>query len=242
MTLLKRLLTEDKARRVMVCAPTNTAVENVAVRCLQDPDMQPHELLLMGEREKLLTADTLKDIFLETREGRIMDAMKDLSTLKFSFPTWIEALVKGDIEDPLTFCQGLQDASMKLLGWVEAIKNDLGVDLLGQQCQRALVALNQKFEAKKNFPLCIIQDLQALLSGDPSCYVALTEGIRGLRTSSLYGFSEERLLRQCRVLFCTVMIAGRYILKSVPPFDVVIVDEACQVRFSPLCSSIREKE
>jgi Cdc6-like AAA superfamily ATPase len=203
----------DRARCLMVCAPTNKAVSVLCTRfldTLQEVDQLPCNILLVGDDDKLL----------DDEQSRI-NRGKDTSTMRSIFLyTWIQTVL-----DRLSVIQNFLARPTRNQTEVQRIL-DLTVQLV-RRLRQSLSRFPQDMGNAFDRVIKLLRD--GIVVGDitqkeaMNTIGALKKEIEDWKPDLIW----QDLLSSAHLIFCTLASSGSGLLKrSIGQVDDLIVDEA----------------
>jgi hypothetical protein len=222
-TVVKLLrILQQRGERVLMCAPSNKAVQTLAERFIQDyPDVP---VVLVGVEDKLPPNSPLEHVFLDTWAQRKEDALErmiasiqaiqqclpsetsadrlcyDLGQVKGTFSAWVLDVSRY----PVVFSKGVREHARAFLEHVVACSVCIESYRAEPEKEDYATAVDFAFTQL----IDTLSALQALWSA-----ADITSG----------------LLQSSRVLFMTLSVSGQQrIRNAIGPIDALIVDEAGQ--------------
>ena len=228
-SLLSILFEQTALSHVAVCAPTNKAVHVVMTMLLQQQRFSPLDLVLVGVDEHV--PEHLRPFFIHDGAERFADALK-------VFFQHVAALEDALVGSGAGACLDRVQGVLATLGSAEVylpsmhVANNLADPTLSSLVAIVADALSEMSAVTK-----------ALRSGPAEEEMSAEDGIAVLEAcverlqavASRWPTApissdviEPILLREAKVRFCTLSVAGRSSLKRGPSVDVLIVDEAAQ--------------
>ncbi len=221
--LLSELLRQDK--RILVCAPSNKAVQVLAMRFLAKHPTE--RVMLVGVEDKL--PEELQPIFLHTW---LKNKIKGYQQLRDFLVQWgIEAFANEHaFEERVTaFDKAKEIHAAKLTELISSIR--IFFDKKSGWLEKYQDAV---LEYRTLIAGCSKQEWRAMEKAPDNFVQALTK-LKNLferKISSLLSCSveelEKHLLDTAKIIFSTLSVAGRAQMKAMSSIDILIVDEAAQ--------------
>jgi flagellar biosynthesis GTPase FlhF len=225
--LLSRLV--QQGERVLVCAPSNKAVQLLAEHFVaKNPNTS---VALAGVEDKLPEDERLQKIFIHTWGKKLNEEITDLLAQLWEIVP--EAIKQEKTKNAI---KQLEDINAKFLTIIEKIqfhkiriidnetKERINFTTASDNYRQLLnlyesgsVFLEKLVEQGKNFLSQMERVLRILQINLLQCMEDDTE--KGL---------ENQLLNQAKVIFATLSVAGRSQLKKMNPVTALIIDEAGQ--------------
>lgn len=214
-TLLEELLKTNK--RVLVCAPSNKAVQVIAERFFIACPNAP--MILAGVEERIPEDSPLQIIFIHTWAQQLQDEFSQLSELVWDLLKQSNNL--ANIESrfleiyqrieryPFSFLPTLLDAKQRAMRALADLKGFFTYD---PNPEEPAVILRAKMWLSNVSR--IFTEISVLISK-----YALDDSKTGL---------EGQLLDCSKIVFSTLSVSGRKSFKEMNPVDVLVVDEAGQ--------------
>lgn len=205
--------------RILVCAPSNKAVQVIAERFTKaNPNIAT---VMLGVINKLPAS--LRHIFLHT----VSD------DLKRAIDSWLvsldQVLVSEDASKISILIEDLYD------GMASAIKSQQRLaphfyrlcpwSICESLIQKMLPAINKSSEEEK-LPV-LTDEISQLRLQLQAIQVQLTQRQMTSNKQLTSAFDLE-LLNNAQIIFCTLSVAGRQVMRTLKPIDILVVDEGGQ--------------
>ena len=243
--LLEELYRQGSSRRLLVTAPTNVAVTNVASRILRGGVVPSPKMALVGDEAQLGVYDQedggLDRIFVPSRVKRLRQAQADAMTALETVRGAMDRLRAGIEGDPAV--PELSDLDFdRWIGAVIAVRcilngleEDVGSVFASAEwnlegCSRALNAAKESLCGMRRSDPQVLSDACQELTCLCSMIVRSFVGPR-------QSMDDKKIINQATIVFATVASSARSDMMEVDAFNTIFVDEACQVSLLPLACS-----
>ena len=228
---LLKALTQHTKKRILVCAPSNKAVQVLAKRFFNEA---PDFVAIVTGVEKRL-APELKPYFLhawgKVKLAKLNKLIEGLANLSLELekrggeePGQVNATLNSKQDLINSFLMWVK-ASLSLFDELRVIDLKLPYSLLEQ--------LQAQLKTAQNLPLCRTKCnlLGDTLSKITSCFVQMSNILTKLNKKGAKGKPppiEKVLLNKARIIFCTLCVSGRPSMQVMQEVDILIVDESSQ--------------
>lgn len=218
---LLNILYQQKLR-VLVCAPSNKAVHVLAERFLAKYPELPS--ILVGVEDKLPIDHPLRDIFVHTWGSQTKDRIIDTINLLWNVSP-DSLFTNQEIQEDL-------DKNIKSfehwLSYFERYKLKFSLDPVYQSLEVIKVFLLLLGEEGYEKSPANIKYVRKILGNATDSLNNLLQRLEiSLIDDSIQGL-EGQLLNNASIIFSTLSVAGRKLLKEMKSVDILIVDEASQ--------------
>eukprot|EP00741_Cyanophora_paradoxa_P020396 tig00021254_g19687.t1 len=218
--------------RALVCAPTNVAAANVALKLLgvaaRDPKFPLRDLALLASEERLEVTPELERVFVKARVQRLQGAIAQWSQALASAaerlkPTASPQLSGREVEALAA------DLARQMAEAVQVVERDAPDELPGGRTRVAI--LNAAAQASKRIEEAAdalkisksVEEREALFVAVQHAGGVFSSAARVARSAW-----EAHVVTSARVVFCTLATAHNYGMRQDTGFDVAVVDEAAQ--------------
>jgi len=203
-----------REERVLVCAPSNKAVQVLATRFLKDfPDVK---MVFAGRHEKLI--DELRPVFIDNYKDQLSIlaniAQEIMSQRQLINP--IDEKTRVNIKNRFNTIKELYSKFKKVL---DSLKYFYILDLDKDELNPYYTSINT---IDFNIILKTKEELLEKLNLLNGCLSSLYDKISSLKDVDI------ALLNIAKVIFCTLSVSGRSRMRLMDPIDTLIVDEAAQ--------------
>ncbi|MBX9587400.1 MAG: AAA family ATPase [Gammaproteobacteria bacterium] len=233
--LIQRLVKQNK--RVLICAPSNKAVQVIAERFYQKYQNEKIAIILAGVESKL--PDSLTPIFLHTWVKRLLKLAQDLKVYAKKPEGYVKQIRKKDeTQIVISFDQESRQFSntkKELLRLLEIYK----ITQFSWQLNAALQASETYFQYLERENTSFWESLGTMTNEEANVdykyqnYLQYHANAQQSWTNLIAAITsekdlEEKLLGNAEVLFSTLSVIGRKQMRQTKKIDILIVDEAGQ--------------
>lgn len=215
--LLDTLLNWEPKQRIMVCAPSNAAVQHLAKCAFQQ--YGSHVSMALSCVGKGMD-HILMPIYVGQLVERLKNALNDCITSLIEYPA--NTFPQPALDVVVSRCW---EMVLELVSSVQSRIAAARFDYRYKNKENVTTAIDRLMAAHRNFSSAHI-DFVAITT-TTTLVEPLTECRKAIEDS--YDSIEIFLLSQSQIIFCTLTTAGRpFLRKHIPGVDVLIIDEAGQ--------------
>jgi superfamily I DNA and/or RNA helicase len=225
--LLKRLV--QRGERVLVCAPSNKAVQLLAERFVEKNPATP--VALAGVEDKLPEDKRLQQIFIHTWGKTLNEEITDIHSRLWELVP--EKINQENVSSPIRLLQQIEADFLNTLHRINfhqlnIIKNPVqeqaDFQLASEKYQRLLILYQSNGVDLETF----VQQGKSLLSQMERILNNLQINLLRCMDDDAEQGLEGQLLNQAKIVFSTLSVAGRSQLRKMNSVTTLIVDEAGQ--------------